>query len=404
MRSPLLIGLVWAATVAVAFLLGGQLKPEATARDTARPPSEHAPAPLPAPEAPPRDGAPETRIAKEPAAARSDATVAADSLPVEPVTVEPGMQPADLSSLFMRYAEKKLAEGPEGHKELFREFDRLVRDKEVRNLLRDEQQAMPLLYPWVRFLVDHDRQIIGMMETIYKTAAEDPQWFQGLDDDPLEMFAEGLALLLPGATDAEQLARFRAYAEQIVALPKESLPEALQKNLSDIQRDIEWWSPAVKPEDLAKALEDPSVPVAKKIGLLRRASPESLSGVDVTPVLAAGIREGSSQALYVVQRFQGSVSVPTLDAAFLDAVASGSQQWHQIGTYASVTGRNTWETARPFVDTGLARGGKTTEAFAQSLYLFQHLEIPKEYVANVVTSYALPDAVRTQLKKRFGIE
>jgi hypothetical protein len=404
MKSPLLIGLVWAATVAVAFLLGGQLKPESTPRDATRGAPEGR-APAVAPEAPSPNERKEPRGADETAAAGPGAP-AATAIPerVEPVVIEAGMQPADLSTLFMRYAAKKLAEGPEGHKELFREMDRLMQDKQLKQMFRDEQQVMPFVYPWVKFLVDHDRQVVAMMETIYKTAAEDPQWFEGLDDDPVEMFAEGLALLLPGVVDEEQLARFRSYAEKIIAMPKESLPEALQKNLSDIQRDIEWWSPAVKPEDLVKALNDPGVPVAKKIGLLRRADPAALRGVDVTAILATGIREGNGQAIFALHRFKDSVTVATLDAAFLDAVASGSQPWHQTSNYAGATQRNTWETLRPFLDTGLARGGKATEAFAQSLIYFAHLQIPKEYVANVVASYSLPDQVRTQLKRQFGLE
>lgn len=403
MKSPLLV-LVWAATVAVAFLLGGQLKPESKARDATRP-AHDGRADAPAPEAPSRKDAPETRAAEQAASPGPVATAGtAAPEPVQPVVIEAGMTPADLSTLFMRYAARKLAEGPEGHKELYRELDRLMQDKQLKQMFRDEQQVMPHLYPWVKFLVDHDRQVVAMMETVYKTAAEDPQWFQGLDDDPLEMFAEGVALLLPGVVDEEQLARFRGYAEKIISMPKESLPEAIQRNLSDIQRDIEWWSPPVKPEDLVKAIEDPGVPVAKKIGLLRRADPAALRGVDVTPILAAAIREGNSQAPYIVNRFRDSLSMATLDAAFLDAVASGGQQWHQISAYASVTERNTWETLRPFLDTGLARGGKATEAFAQSLVFFRHLQIPKEYVATVVTSYALPDQVKTQIKKQFGIE
>jgi hypothetical protein len=403
MKSPLLI-LVWAATVAVAFLLGGQMKPESTSRDASRPAHDtRADAPAPGTPSPPE--APEARVTAE-AASRGPvpaANEATSAEPVLPVVIEAGMSPADLSSLFMRYAARKLADGPEGHKELFRELDRLMQDKQLKQVFRDEQQVMPLAYPWVKFLVDHDRQVVAMMETIYRTAAEDPQWFQGLDDDPFEMFAEGLALLLPGVTDEAQLARFRDYAERIVAMPKESLPDALRKNLSDIQRDIEWWSPPVKPEDLVEALENPGVPVAKKIGLLRRADPAALRGVDVTPILAAGIREGNQQAIFVIPRFRDSATGATLDAAFLDAVASGGQQWHQISTYASVTERNTWEALRPFFDTGLARGGKAVEAFAQSLVFYQHMA-PREYVAGVVTSHALPDQVKAQLRKQYGIE
>lgn len=401
MKSPLLIALVWAATVAVAFLLGGRTKPDAPARDASRPASESRVETLPAPETPsPREAEAPVTAAD---AAPGPAPLARPPEPVQPVKVEPGMTPADLSSLFMRYAKRKLAEGPEGHKELFREMDRLLQDQQLRQMFRDEQQMMPFAYPWVKFLVDHDQQVVAMMETIYRTAAEDPQWFQGLDDDPMEMFAEGLAMLLPGVADEEQLARFRGYAERILAHPKEGLPRALERNLSDIQRDIEWWSPAVRPEDLVKALNDAAVPAAKKIGLLRRADPAALRGVDVTSILASGIREGNQQAMHLASRFRDSVNVATLDTAFLDAAASGSAAAHFIMSYASSTGRGTWETLRPFLDTGLGRGGKATEAFAQSL-IYSHVEVPREYVTTLIATYGLSEQVRTQLKKRYRIE
>lgn len=402
MKSPVLIGLAWAGTVALAFLVGSQLRPETAARDDGRPAPENRGAV--APEAPSHTQQPETRAAAGTAVESATAPAAAGAPEnVMPVVIEPGMMPSDLSALLMRYAAKKLAQGPEGHKELFREFDRLMRDKQAQQMLRDENQLMPLAYPWVRFLVERDRQVVAMMETLYKTAAEDPQWFQGLDDDSFEVFAEGLALLLPGVADEEQLARFRAYAERILEMPKESLPEALQKNLSDIQRDLEWWAPALTPEQIAQALNDPGQPLATKIGLLRRAQPSSLRGVDVTPIVAGAIREGNRQAIILLNRFQDSVNLATVDAAFLDAVAGGKIEWHQVPSYTGSTQRTTWETLRPFLETGLARGGKATEAFAQSMSFYQKL-VPKEFVSTVVATYALPDAIKAQLRKQFGIE
>jgi len=394
----LLVGVAWVATLAIAFLLGGKLRPESSARGDQRPvPDRRDDA---APEAPSPTPPPESPKPEEPVA-RPETTRVAAPEPVKPVVLEPGMAPAELSALLMRYVEKQLARGPEGHKELFRELDRLMREKQIRQM--PEQQLMPLAGPWVKFLAEHDQQVADMMETIYRTAAEDPQWFQGLDDDPMEMLAEGLAALLPGVVGEEQLARFRGYAERIVAHPKESLPEALAKNLNDIQRDLEWWSPALTPEQLAEALNDPAKPLATKIALLRRADPQALGGVDVGAILAEAIRDGNPQAIWLLQRFQGAASVPTTDAAFLEAIAAGRIEWHQVSSYASVTQRQTWEALKPFLETGLARGGKATEAFAQSLMFFQK-QVPKEYVATVVATYALTEQIRNQLKKQFGLE
>jgi len=402
MKSPLLIGLAWAATVALAFLLGGQLRPKATARDDRRAMQESSA--LPAPEAPPTSQPREARAAAEAQPETRDAPVTAkptEDLP--PVTIDPAMAPADLSALLMRYAASKLAQGPEGQKELFREFDKLVRDKAVREMFRDENRAMPLLYPWVRFLVDHDRQVVAMTETLYKTAAEDPQWFDGLDNHSFQAFTEGLAILLPGAVDEEQLARFRAYAEKIVSMPKESLPDAIRKNQDEIQRNLEWWSKPLAPEQLLQALNDPSLPLATKVSLLRHADPAALRGVDVTSIASEALREGNPYAMQIVARFHESISVALADAAFVDGVASGKTNWYQIASYASVTQRSTWDTLRPFLETGLARGGKATEAFAQSLLYFRK-QAPQEFVSTVLTAYPIADETKTQLKKVYGIE
>ena len=87
MKSPLLL-LVWAATVAVAFLLGGQLKPDAAARDSSRPAADDRPATLPAPDAPsPTPAEPRTKTEADGAAAPAPAASDAPPTRVEPVTL-----------------------------------------------------------------------------------------------------------------------------------------------------------------------------------------------------------------------------------------------------------------------------------------------------------------------------
>jgi hypothetical protein len=402
MKSPALIGLAWAGTLALAFLLGVQMRPAAPGREPLAAPAEP-----PASPGPPSESlAPEPRAAAPaPAAAPTpeQAPVAADE-ETRAVALEEGMTAANLSALFMRYAAGKLAQGPEGHKELFREMDRLLRDREVRKLARDESQLMPLLYPWVRFLVERDRQVVAMMETLYETAAEDPMWFQEIDDDTFEIFTEGLAVLLPGVADEVQLGRFRAHVEKILASPaKESLPEALQRNWNDLQRNLEWWSPPLVMDDLLLALADPARPVGTKLALLRRATRGLPEGVDVTEVLAEGLRAGHSEAVQLIASFPRAANTATLDLALLDGVAQGRINWFQVVPYCQNTGRATWEAKRPLYVEGLRRGGKSTEAFAQS-FLFLRQEVPKEFVADVVASYALPPHLVDQLKRTYGLE
>jgi hypothetical protein len=402
MKSPVLIGLAWAATVALAFLLGGQMRPASGGRDVTR--TANVPA---APGAPQESKAQELgeKAGSAPkAAVETDAAATVDTEPAKPVTITEGMDPAEFSSLFMKYAAKKLAEGPEGQKELYRELDRIVRDKSFRMMMRDETQAMPLLYPWIRFLVDRDRQVVGMMETVYKTAAEDPNWFEGTDNNTFEVFAEGLAVLLPGIADEEQMGRFRGYAEKITSFPKESLPEALQRNQRRVTQDLEWWSPPVGPDELASFLSDPTKPLATKLRLLRRADLSALKGVDLNGILAQAMREGQSEAAMLVSRLPtGTVDIPTLDQAFIDGAASGTVSWYHVMSYVNGTGRTTWATMRPLIDAGLARGGQATETFAQSLVYFPK-QAPKEYVSGVLASYTLPDQIKGQLRKIYGLE
>lgn len=396
MKSPLLIGLAWAATVALAFMLGGKLRPDASARGDARPAASHDAA---APEAPsPR--APEARGEE---AARPAATPAAAPEPTKPVVVVPGMKPGDFSAAFMEYAGKQLARGPEGQKELFRELDRLVLDEGLEHLFRDEQAVMPLIYPWVKFLVQHDREVVGMMEALYKTAAEEPAWFEGLDGDTFEAFTEGLAVILPGAVNEEQLARFRGYVEKILAHPKESLPEALQKSLSDLEQNLEWWSPPLTTPQVLALLADPNVEAAKKLALIQRADPEALRGVDVTRIVADALRAGESGVVWMLGGLpEGSIDTAVLDPAVLDLAGSGEVEWHLIRSYLDATGRDTWETMRPFLQMGLTRGGKAAEACAQSL-AFLHGIVPEEFVRGVLATYALPDGIKEQLERTFDL-
>ena len=126
----------------------------------------------------------------------------------------------------------------------------LAEDKRIHRFVRDERQLMPLLYPWLKFAFENEKQIIDMMETLYKEAAQNPAYFEGMDDDPFEMFTEGLAVLLPGAVDAERLAKFSGYVDDVLKRDPESLPKALKKNLSELRRNLEMWAGPVSPDEM----------------------------------------------------------------------------------------------------------------------------------------------------------
>jgi hypothetical protein len=242
------------------------------------------------------------------------------------------------------------------------------------------------------------------METLYRTAAEEPQWYVGLDDDPLQVFTEGLAVMLPGMVDGERLAIFRGHVEQILKMDAESLPPALKKNLRDFQRNLEYWVGPLSPEEMLAQLQDPAVPDATKLQLLRRIPPDQLRGYDVAGLIARGFERGDTSGLRVLNGLKlGGSDLVVLDRAYLAGVAGKSNQWWYIRPYLDSTGRTTWPQQKPFVEEGLRRGGDTTLNIAQSLVHMQD-KPPADYVRQVIDSYELPEALATQLKHVYKLE
>ena len=54
--------------------------------------------------------------------------------------------------------------------------------KVARELVGSEEEAARFLFPIIKFAMDHHVQVADMMETIYKTGAEEPAAFEGLLD------------------------------------------------------------------------------------------------------------------------------------------------------------------------------------------------------------------------------
>ena len=322
----------------------------------------------------------------------------------KPLTIEGIESVEDLSAELMRYAKVKLHQGPEGQKELFKTINDLLADKQMARFVRDERQLMPLLYPWLRFGFDNEKQIIDMMETLYKEAAENPAYFEGMDDDPFEAFTEGLAVLLPGAVDAERLAKFTGYVEAILKLDPESLPKGLKKNLGELRRNLEMWAGPASPEEMLAQLHDPNVSDEIKLNLLRRIPRDQLRGIDVAGIISVALARGNFRA---VQSIRGASLTASdhvvLDRAFMDGMSKTKNQWWQIRQYLQSTGRNKWDEMRPFIEEGLRRGGTLTNDFAQSLTWLSDRP-SKEYVQAVIDGYDLPENVVNQLKQRYELE
>jgi len=409
-RSPALIATLWLATLVLAWMLGANWGDNATpqARSGGPAPSiaafpSAAPDSSDTPPPPPRAAESGSRPAAAPPRAR------ARKPSKQPVTFEPREAGSleELSERFMEFADQKLGAGEEGHLELFRLLDGMMQNKELIEQFvkgRDEEEFMPLAYPWIKFLVHRDKQVVSMMETLYRTAAENPAWFEGLDDDSFEMFTEGVAVLLPGAVDAETMARFQDYVNRILALPKESLPKALRKNLSELGRNLEWWAGPINSDEALAQVRDRSIPLAQRIKLLPRVDPKDLGGIDLVALLEPAIRDGDRNAVSALSGLPltgGDIAV--LDSAFITAMYHGAYRSWMLRNYLIGTGRRKWADARALVENGLRHGGQATRAFALGLAWMP--ENPdKGFVVHVLETYELPAATVGMLKDRYEIK
>lgn len=402
-----LLAVLWIASLALAWMFGSQFSAESTTHaQRSTPPGT--PGEIPD-RSVSRDLAPgELPPTALPGSARRSDSKSADPRP-DPeeeyeFTLEGVETLEELSARFMRYADIKLRQGPEGQMELLRKTDALMQESAVRSLMRDEREGMRLLYPWIRFLVDRESQVLSMTETIYRKAANEPALFEGLDDDTLEVFTEGVAMLLPSAVDAETLDRCRKYAEQILAMPKETLPEALQKNFGELRRNLEYWAAPLTGEALRARVTDPAVPFDQRIQLLSRAREEDIEGVDLVGLLERPLAEGNRSVVRYLSRIPLSASdAAALDRSLFLGVETGRIRSWEIRSYLSATHRNDWAQAQALIEEGLRRGGASTNAFAQAL-LWVNPPPPKSYVESLLASYDLDDGVAKGLRGRFGIK
>jgi len=387
MRAPV-IAVAWIATIILAWLLGANFAPKGEERAVS---NRTTPAGVPGKVREPIEKA--TEDSKAPPRTRRAAP--APKLDIAKIeTVE------SLSGAFMKYAAAQLRRGEQGHKELLLQIHALAESGALdrfEDQIDDDKQAARLVYPWIRFLVDHDAQAVDMLETILKNAIENPAFFDGMSDDVVEPFLEVFGWLLPGAVSPERLAQFREYAAAIVARGPDRLPAAIGDRLSNIGDLLDHWSPDLEPQDAIALLSDPKTPQPEKIRAMKALSREELRGFDVAGILAPSIRDGDGRALEFLQEYEATASdLVVLDRAFLEGADHNTWSRWAIEVYLESTGRDDWDKAKSFVLDGLRRGGESVKNFAGALVV---LGAPKEFIRDVIANYPLPDELRDELKE-----
>lgn len=407
MQKTIGVGVVWLVTLGAAWFMGRETAPEPEptttiireaedpGRDTG--PALRGEAPDPEPVRV-RPAQPVTRSTQLPTIELDLASVPEDFQ----LDAEKSLE--ELSREFMAWVAVQLGRGKAGHLTILDKLDALAADEQFRGLVRNERDLQPLMYGWIRFLVDRDRQVVDLSETVFETMAEKPMRFEKYDDNTLEIFTEGFAYLLPSMVDQDRVAVFRKHAKRVLETPREEQSKAVSSNRGELERVLVWLQPPLTPEQaLAKFQAKEYSSEREMQHLVAQMKPEQLKQIDVDAALGPSISSGNYAAFRQLRYFQPQGrDLDRLDQRVVEGVRTGKlQRWH-VSTYLRESGRRTFESAKGFVERGLAAGGKTADVYALSIIGYK--EVPKDWVVWCVERHDLREQTIRQLKGRFGIQ
>ncbi len=330
-----------------------------------------------------------------------------DIEPTPTFTLEGVETVEDASNRLMAYLAAMLQQGEKGHLAVLKTWHDLFEGDELKSLVEgaDEESLIANhMYDWIRFAVRNDRYVVDLEETYFKTMATNPKWFEGMDDDPFEMFSEGIAYMLPSMTTKERMERFKSYATTILETPEERQPKAVQRARRDIQRLMRVWVGPISPEDaLAKLMSGEYNP--SEVGmLLGRVRPEDVTKLDMTKFIGPILENHDWRAMQSLRRME--LDARTLDAMDRQAIQSASggklREW-TLRQYLEVTRRGKWEDARSFMESGWEAGGKATDVFA-SLTMQLRERPSSDWVQYMLERHQVSDHIVRGLKQRFKLK
>jgi len=303
-------------------------------------------------------------------------------------------------SRIMRHVAALLAKGEAGHLELLAFLDEnLMRNKDLERLFEgSEDQMARHIVPMIEFLVHRKGQVVGVIETVFETMAERPELLADVDDDTLEIFTEGAAVILPGAVPESELAKYRGWAHKLLETPEGSLPEPVEKQRRRLTQALMLWAPRLSPEDALKRLRSGDLRGAEAVQVLRRLPPEQLAGIDLVAVLTPAVAEMDYRTLRAMRDIPLQPrDVDALDRVALDAAAAGNARDWAVGQYLYATQRATWPEQQVFLEEGFRRGGTALETCAQTLTRIGG-QVPKEYFQWVLDTYDLSEGTTKRLQ------
>ena len=425
MRTAAVIAVGWLASVGGAFLAGRETAPSGHGSDVGAPeaggaggvgPSEElaarpaptgasssaSPALTAAPGAgrggPARTGSGEGSRLKRPEVLLVSAE--------EPLDLDGATTIEELMSRVLAYAAAHLAGGPAEHKELYKSLVKLMdRDGKLQSMVSNEEQALPLAYPTLRFVIDRDVQVVDMLETLLLTGAEQPAFFEGEEqDDVLEMFVEGLGPLLPGAIGPERLERLRGYTKVILAQPEASQPKALRGIRSDLERVLASWMPPLSSAEALARIKQGDVKGRELLSLLRRVDPKDRAQLDMPALLGVLLEEGDTRAMQELGGMDLQASdIAALDERLFDGVVKQRVSDWQMARWLTVTKRGGWPAAQAFVERGMRRGLPVSDAAALLLRQLTPQPRPAE-VDQLLRSYSVSERIAGSVRAQFSLK
>lgn len=405
----LLIALGWIATVAAAFVLGktrgegtGDVAPDEALVRAADEIGVVDPGPMLAPGA--TDAA--ARLLRDAPAAATSATSDPYALKagetLEPFTLEGVTQPEEALSRILRHLSVLLAKGEDGHLDLLKFLDEhIVRSEDLERVFEgSEEQMARHIVPMVEFLVHRKPQVVGVIESVFETMAERPELYADIDDDTLEIFTEGGAVVLPGAVGEARLAKARGWVNAILATPEGSLPKPVEKQRRRLGQALMLWAPRLSAEDALRKLRAGELVGPEALPVLQRLSPEQLGDLDLAGILAPALAGGDYRTIRALRNLPLQPrDVDVLDGVLLDAAAAGKVRDWTLANYLGHTGRQAWPAQQALLETGFRRGGRALEVCASALMRIGG-PVPPEYLQWVLDTYELSAGTATRLRGR----
>ena len=316
----------------------------------------------------------------------------------------------EFANHMLRYVHTQLGKGKEGHLALLRLLGTMG-TKEFKEKMgplfeQEGRRAVKHLYPMIKYAVEHDQEVAALTETFFEVAAENPEFFEGLDDDPFEIFTEGIGMLMPAVTSQARIDRMRGYAMAILQRPKDQLPKALERNRRDIERLVAIWAPPLSVDDALAKLKSGEVNPEELMLLLPQIPKEAWAVIDVAPLVGPMLVKSDWNAVQILRRIPAISpgTVASLDNQIFAGLGEGKtiQPWI-LQRYLQVTKGSEFDDVKPFLERGLTLNRAAGDATARLLMNYRGTA-DGEWVAWVMGRADVDDALRRQVLLRFGLQ